>query len=145
MVQWEKIQSNEILVNCPFCRHQTVPPEYPLCEHMLFVYIDPTADDGGFDYVRPDFARSYLQKLNHTEKLGDERVEFSPLQEEQFLSGNLPPFPNQVIQLHEELLQEMLDEQVMPPETTIFDTEESEAYYPCRVVAAFGPRSLSGC
>lgn len=57
-VHWEKFTAEEIRIRCPICGHQTVPPEYPYCEHTLFVYIDPSADDPFFDFLHMDISRS---------------------------------------------------------------------------------------
>lgn len=56
---WYKSQSKEIVINCPICGHQTVPPKYPYCEHTVFVFVEPSGDDSFFDYMRSDFADAW--------------------------------------------------------------------------------------
>ena len=67
-VEWKTTETEEISVKCPICDHQTAPPEYPYCEHCehtLFVYLDPYADDSKFDFMREYFASEW-------EHLGDD-------------------------------------------------------------------------
>lgn len=58
-VSWHKAKSEEILIKCPICGHQTAPPTYPYCSHTVFVYVDGSGADPFFDYMRSDFAIAY--------------------------------------------------------------------------------------
>jgi hypothetical protein len=58
-ISWHKSRSEEALVRCPVCGHQTAPPDYPHCSHTLFVFVDPSADDAFFDFMRDDFAAAW--------------------------------------------------------------------------------------
>jgi hypothetical protein len=57
--RWERRQVEDIDIKCPICGHQTAPPTYPYCHHTLFVFLDPSAGDAGFDFMTPDFAEAW--------------------------------------------------------------------------------------
>lgn len=54
-IKWKKSRVKDIVVNCPICKHQTVPPIYPYCSHTVFVYLVPYFDDSSFVYQRNDY------------------------------------------------------------------------------------------
>jgi hypothetical protein len=56
---WHKSQSDEIKLTCPICGHQTAPPQYPYCDHTVFVLVEPSGDDAFFDLMRSDFAEAW--------------------------------------------------------------------------------------
>lgn len=58
-VSWHKTKSDEILVKCPICGHQIVPPVSAYCSHTVFIYVDSPGTDPFFDYMRSDFADAY--------------------------------------------------------------------------------------
>lgn len=66
---WQKLKSETINLKCPICDHQTAPPDYPYCEHTLFVYVDPSADDSFFDFVHSDMTKSLSSRFNKSSKL----------------------------------------------------------------------------
>ncbi len=59
---WHKSQSEKIVVRCPVCGHKTAPPDYPHCLHTLFVYVDPSAGDAFFDFMRDDLAAAWKNR-----------------------------------------------------------------------------------
>lgn len=132
-ITWHKEEGVEIQIKCPFCGHEVAPPEYPYCDHTIFVYAHSL--DSGFDFVRPDFARSYLSLLKQSKWMEEDEIEITEEEEQEFLSNQLPKFQDQTIQLYDELL----DERSLPPGTIIIDLAETEGWAPGRGVAAFSP------
>ena len=59
---WHKSRSEKIVVSCPVCGHKTGPPDYPHCSHTLFVYVDPSADDAFFDFIRDDVEAAWKNR-----------------------------------------------------------------------------------
>jgi len=59
---WHKLKSEAIIIKCPLCGRQAVPPESTYCPHTLFVYVDPAADDAFFDFMRDDFAAAWARR-----------------------------------------------------------------------------------
>jgi len=68
-LHWQKQKAEVINIKCPICGHQTAPPDYPYCEHTLFVYVDPSADDPIFDFMLPDMAKRLGQDFGKGNKL----------------------------------------------------------------------------
>ena len=134
-VEWYRSQVEEIKIDCPFCGQWTTPPHYPYCSHTVFVYVDPSSDFPGFDYVRADFARAYLTLLKSTASDPDDKFEIDLESEEGFLQGLLPPFHEQVVRLQEDVVFHV----ELPEALQVHDITGSSGYYPCRVVVGFTP------
>jgi hypothetical protein len=132
-ITWRKEEGVEIEINCPFCGHETVPPEYPHCDHTIFLYAHSIFS--GFDHVREDFARLYLPLLKQSKWVEEDEIEITEEAEQEFLSGQFPPLGSQAIHLYDDLL----DERCLPPGTIIIDLAETKGVAPGRGVAAFSP------
>ncbi len=134
-IEWQKQEVKEIQINCPYCGHQAAPPIYPYCEHTFFVYIDPAADDPGFDFVAPEFAAAYLSALRTSKTISEEdgNIDFSTDVEQNFLKNQLPSFNTQEIRLFDDLITDDLFSSTV----VIFDVIEKDKYYPTRVIVAF--------
>ena len=132
-IEWEEQKADELDIRCPYCNHQAAPPVYPYCGHTVFVYIDPSVGDPGFDFVTAGFAAGYCAKLKTSKTISQEEGETSPEAIRQFVQGNLPTFDQQEIRLFETLISDDL----FSSNTMIFDATQKEGYYPTRIVIAF--------
>jgi len=132
-IEWKIKKVDDILIRCPYCNHKTAPPEYPYCDHTIFVYVAPSSDEEGFDLVTSDFAVRYLNELKSFAFEYNEEMEISLESEKQFLKGELPAFHHQKIKLLDNLIKEYL----LPLKTKVYDFTEKDGYHPCRIVVAF--------
>jgi hypothetical protein len=132
-IKWCRRKANNIEIHCPCCKHRAAPHDYPYCEHTIFVYVEPAADDPGFDYVTPEFAIAYLAAYRSRLVQSDDQPEIDPVSEACFTSGSLPAIHNQVIRLYEELLSQTN----VPEKASVYDVTESGGYYPTRVIVGF--------
>ena len=133
-LKWHRSQASEVRIDCPFCNHQVVPPEYPYCPHTVFVYLEPSGGEPGFDFVRFDFVELYLARLKNSEIALQENLDLSEEVQQEFLSGKLPSFHEQRIRLYEDLLGNF--------NFQIIDVSEIDQHYPTRVIAAFADSPL---
>jgi len=128
--------TSPIVIKCPYCGRQSAPPEYPYCEHTVFLYLDPTAAEPAFDYVMPSFAEKYLPRLLASGlafEEDEEEQDFSDETKQQFLTNKLPFADEQEIRLYMELLTDDL----FSGESVIYDITEDGGPYPTRVVVAY--------
>ena len=62
-MKFEAFEQGEINYVCPVCGHQLLLPEYPYCEHLIFLHVAPTIDDSNFEFISRDFAAQYAEVL----------------------------------------------------------------------------------
>jgi hypothetical protein len=132
-IKWRRLRGDRIEIKCPYCCHKAVPPAYPYCKHTVFVYIDPSADDPGFDFVTPDFAVAYLSRLKTSNMIPQKDLNISPEAEQAFLNGKLQAFDRQEIRLYLDLISDDL----FSSKATVLDVIERSEFYPTRFVVAF--------
>lgn len=141
-LEWKRQKVETIEIKCPYCNWQIAPPVYPYCKHTVFVYVDPSGGDPGFDFITPEFAAAYFSKFKVSEPIlqeDQEDINISKEAENQFLQGKLPPFHNQEIWLYENLISDDL----FISKAIIIEVTEQEGFYPTRLVVAFQNTSIT--
>lgn len=120
---------------CPFCGHQLGPPKYPYCKHVVFVHMG-SHDEGYFDYIKPWFAESYLNKLKSTTYWQKHEYEkLSAKDMEKFLLGNPGLMAEQKITLLDvNIIEECIITE--PKKVLLVNLREQDNLSPCQVIIA---------
>lgn len=138
VVEWKVIKSSKLNLQCPICNHQTFPPEYPHCEHVVFVYVEPYSPeynlvDPVFAYITRAFARQYIELIEQNKSLVESFGEHYGLLKYSILKvGRIPSGIGKI-----KLTKKLLTGSLFKVNTTIFDMRFIHPRYPSKVKVAF--------
>jgi len=135
-VKWmtNEVDPRDFELQCPVCGASVVPSPQMYCSHVVFVYLEPSIDDPGFDFVVQTFASKYLDALVRAIQMGEIEDSLSLESQVEFLQAELPSFNRLGVKLYRKIVS---DSMFVSSNPTVYETQVLNLRDPTRVIVAF--------